>query len=157
VALTRAVDELNVTWSRTRSFGGKGVARRPSRWLAPLVEALTELAAAAEPVLDGSESVEIWRARLAAQRAALRRAAGPERPAHFEELRRRIVAWRLEAARQSGVPPKVLLHDITVDAIATSRPATMDELLEMPGFGPLKAGRYGAILLDLLAERAASA
>jgi DNA helicase-2/ATP-dependent DNA helicase PcrA len=157
VALTRAVDELQVSWSRTRSFGGKGVPRRPSRWLAPMVEALAEQAVDSEPVLGGGESIERWRARLAEQRAALRRAAGPERPAHFEELRRRIVAWRLEAARQSGVPPKVLLHDITVDAIATGRPTTMDELLEMPGFGPVKAGRYGPLLLDLLAERAASA
>ncbi|HWE57860.1 MAG TPA: ATP-dependent DNA helicase UvrD2 [Acidimicrobiales bacterium] len=165
VALTRAVDELHISWAATRTYGSaaKPVPRRPSRWLDAVVTALE-----AERADSVAPPAGEWRARLSRQRAQLResaeragRPAGRHRPANWpapdEQVRSAVVAWRLEAARHSGVPPQVLLHDVTVDALAALRPATMDELLTMPGFGPVKAARYGPVLLDILADRAQSA
>ena len=162
VALTRAVEELHVSWSATRSFGGRPVPRQPSRWLEAVADAASDMAYDA-PQADG-----LWRDRLAAQRAALRQSAaragrplGRRTPEHWpaadDRLRQSLLAWRLEAARASGVPPQVLLHDVTVEAMASLRPRTMDELLTIPGFGAVKAGRYGPVLLDILGERAESA
>lgn len=165
VALTRAVDALSVSWARSRSFGGRSVSRQPSRWLADIE------AAAGEPVPSGGGDdmgTAGWRRRLDEQRIGLLQAGGPSpkrssrrlAPGGAEPdpiLRRALREWRLKAARDSGVPPQVLLHDATVDALAAIRPSTSAELLAVPGFGPVKAKRYGAPILGILAERAVPA
>lgn len=157
VAMTRAVDDLRLSWAATRTFGGHAVDRRPSRWLEAVLDACAAEADHAERLGAERRAVD-WRARLREQRLALREhsAPAPRRPAE-EATRRALVAWRLEMARHSGVPPRVLLHDATLNAIAERPPATMDELLSMPGFGAVKAARYGPLILDLLAERRVSA
>ncbi|HET9075516.1 MAG TPA: ATP-dependent DNA helicase UvrD2 [Acidimicrobiales bacterium] len=167
VALTRAVEHLTVSWARSRSFGGRPVPRRPSRWLGSIEAAIDTGAGPGGPGAGSTASAEQWRRRLAEQRAGLRQGAplppqpGPGARGAWPEpdpaVRDAIRAWRLETARHTGVPPAVLLHDATVDALARRRPATMDELLAVPGFGPVKAQRYGAPILDILGERAESA
>jgi DNA helicase-2/ATP-dependent DNA helicase PcrA len=179
VALTRAARELRVSWASTRMLGGRPVPRRPSRWLDAVATA-SEQAVAVGAKSEGPE----WRDRVAAgvaeQREALgraatqagragdriaglaaRRPAGRRTPADWPEtddrLRRLLLTWRSETARGTGVPPAVLLHDITLEALAALRPGTMDELLAVPGFGPVKACRYGPVLLDILSDRAQSA
>ncbi len=61
-------------------------------------------------------------------------------------------AWRIEQARRRGVPPYVILHDRTLDAIASSLPGSRDELRGMPGIGPAKLDAFGAAILDLVAS-----
>jgi superfamily II DNA helicase RecQ len=73
------------------------------------------------------------------------------------DLVRSLRAWRLETARTSGVPAYVVLHDVTLEALAALRPTTVEQLLAVPGLGPVKAGRYGPSLLSLVADRVASA
>lgn len=68
-----------------------------------------------------------------------------------------LKSWRSETARASGVPAYVVMHDTTLKALASLRPGNLDELLTVPGLGPVKADRYGAVLLALVADRAASA
>ena len=86
---------------------------------------------------------------------------GPRLPGGWPEpdpdLIRSIRTWRLETARATGVPAYVVLHDATVEALAALRPHTSEQLLEVPGLGPVKAGRYGPSLLSIVADRAASA
>ena len=173
VALTRAGQELHVSWAASRSFGARTVPRRPSRWLEAVV-ASAESSAAASGSAAGPAAGSGWPSvaapsdRLAAARAALResaaRAGRPARrptPRHWPEaddsLRRALLAWRLDAARTTGVPPHVLLHDVTVEALAALQPATMEELLAVPGFGAVKAARYGPVLLDIVGMPARSA
>ena len=67
-----------------------------------------------------------------------------------------LQAWRAEVARAAGIPAYVVLHDATVAALASLRPRTTDELLRVPGLGPVKASRYGPTLLSLLCDRAAA-
>jgi ATP-dependent DNA helicase RecQ len=64
----------------------------------------------------------------------------------------RVRAWRLGRARDTSVAPFVILHDRTMVEICRRRPATLEELLEVPGVGPAKAERFGQELLRLLSK-----
>ena len=59
-------------------------------------------------------------------------------------------AWRSEVARKRGVPAYVVLHDSTIDGIATSRPATLAQLRGIPGIGDKKLEHYGDELIALV-------
>jgi ATP-dependent DNA helicase RecQ len=59
-------------------------------------------------------------------------------------------AWRSEVARKRGVPAYVVLHDSTIDGIATSRPATLTRLRDIPGIGDKKLEHYGDELIALV-------
>jgi ATP-dependent DNA helicase RecQ len=60
-------------------------------------------------------------------------------------------AWRIEQARRRGVPPYVILHDLTLDAIASSLPGSREALLDLPGIGPAKLDALGDAILALVA------
>jgi ATP-dependent DNA helicase RecQ len=61
-------------------------------------------------------------------------------------------AWRSEVARKRGVPAYVVLHDSTIDGIATQRPATLEQLRGIPGIGDKKLEHYGEELIALVKE-----
>jgi DNA helicase-2/ATP-dependent DNA helicase PcrA len=161
VALTRAATQLHCSWSRQRVFGNRSLRRDPSPWLDLLV-------AGRPPVRGGPHAADHWRRQLAEQRLGLRDAARTT----GRQVRRRMPtgwpdpdadtvaslrSWRLETARTSGVPAYVILHDSTLEALASLRPKSTEELLDVPGLGPVKANRYGPSLLSIVAERVASA
>lgn len=60
--------------------------------------------------------------------------------------------WRRKAARASGVPPFVILHDSTLELLAQRRPTTRAELESIPGIGPVKASRFGPALCGVVRE-----
>jgi ATP-dependent DNA helicase RecQ len=68
----------------------------------------------------------------------------------FEALR----GWRVEVARDKGVPPYVIFHDKTLAAIATERPVDESELRLISGVGEKKVGRYGEDLARIVREAA---
>ena len=59
-------------------------------------------------------------------------------------------AWRSDVARTRGVPAYVVLHDATIDGIATSRPTTLAGLRNIPGIGDKKLEHYGDELIALV-------
>jgi ATP-dependent DNA helicase RecQ len=59
-------------------------------------------------------------------------------------------AWRSQIARKRGVPAYVVLHDSTIDGIATSRPTTLAQLRAIPGIGDKKLEHYGDELIELV-------
>ncbi len=159
VALTRAERQLSCSWAATRAFGGHSVPREPSPWLAAITATTGAGSAGASeaPVVDAAA----WRARLRQQRAHL--AIGP-RPAGARsrrppsqlaspdpEILESLRAWRAQRARAAGVPAHVVLHDRTLAALATLRPSSAEELLEVPGVGSVQVARFGASLLAVLA------
>jgi ATP-dependent DNA helicase RecQ len=113
------------------------------------------LAGDCRAVLRGERRVGLRRdpapARPAARgKGAVRPAAtidDPEVEALFQKLRR----WRLETAREQGVPPYVIFHDATLLAIARTRPGSRHALDGLPGVGAAKLERYGAALLAVIA------
>ena len=60
-------------------------------------------------------------------------------------------SWRLQRARQDGVPAYVVFTDRTLVELAERRPTTLIALSGIPGIGPAKLERYGDEMLDLLA------
>jgi ATP-dependent DNA helicase RecQ len=62
----------------------------------------------------------------------------------------KLRAWRSEVARKHGIPAYVVLHDATIDGIASSRPRTQEQLRGIPGIGDKKLERYGQDLIALV-------
>jgi ATP-dependent DNA helicase RecQ len=94
-----------------------------------------------------------WRNR--AIRARSRRGDLAPRPAGQGEagdaaLLAALRAWRSEVARSHGVPAYVVLHDSTIDGIATSRPTTLEQLRGVAGIGDKKLEHYGAELIAMV-------
>jgi DNA helicase-2/ATP-dependent DNA helicase PcrA len=167
VALTRAATELRCSWARQRTFGTRPVPRDPSPWLDRIAGPGGTNLVGATPGPRGPSSQE-WRERFDQQRRGLReRSQSARRPIRSRlpegwadpdpDLVRSLRSWRLETARTSGVPAYVVLHDVTLEALAALRPTTVEQLLAVPGLGPVKAARYGPSLLSLVADRVVSA
>ena len=94
---------------------------------------------------------------LALPRRARRRAAcaGRHSPVVREKVEwtpvaERLRAWRLERAREDGVPPYVVFHDKVLHEIAATQPRSLGELSQIAGVGPAKLDRYGEDVLALL-------
>ena len=77
--------------------------------------------------------------RPAAKRANPQALTSDEDEALFQRLRR----LRKELADEAGVPPYVVFSDATLRGMATARPSTRDELLQVSGVGTTKLRRYG--------------
>jgi ATP-dependent DNA helicase RecQ len=67
------------------------------------------------------------------------------------DLVERLRAWRRERAQADGVPAFHVLHDATLRALASARPASVAELAAVKGLGPAKIERYADDLLGMLA------
>ncbi|GAA3671062.1 ATP-dependent DNA helicase UvrD2 [Arthrobacter ginkgonis] len=154
VGITRARVHLSLSWSLSRTPGGRA-HRRPSRFL------------------DGLRPASAGRTGQSAAGTRRRRPAGPplcrvcgtllataaERKlgrcancppdydeAVFEELR----AWRLKVSQDAAVPAFVVFTDATLMAMAEAKPADVSGLAKVPGVGRSKLERYGQDVLDIL-------
>jgi ATP-dependent DNA helicase RecQ len=118
-----------------------------------------KLTESARGVLKGETEILLREApagtRVRASRIKSRRGDLAPRPAGQGEpadaaLRTSLRAWRSEIARKRGVPAYVVLHDSTIDGIATSRPVTLTQLRNIPGIGDKKLEHYGDELISLV-------
>ena len=66
----------------------------------------------------------------------------------FENLRK----LRTELARKEGLPPYSIFHDRTLREMATRRPASPREMLEVVGVGEITFRKYGRFFLDLISS-----
>jgi ATP-dependent DNA helicase RecQ len=110
----------------------------------------------ARPVLRGERPLQLRRdpqARRSRPQDAFTIAAGTD--ARAEDLFQRLRAWRLSEARRQQVPPYVIFHDATLQALARTRPATRGALAAIPGIGTSKLDRYGEAVLAVIAGEAA--
>jgi ATP-dependent DNA helicase RecQ len=129
--------------------------------LAPDSEAFgaLKLTDSARGVLKGETEVmlreQLPGSRLRATRTKSRRGdIAPVSPGRTEpgdaNLTGALRAWRSEVARTRGVPAYVVLHDATIDGIATSRPTTLTQLRGIAGIGDKKLEHYGDELIALV-------
>ena len=141
VALSRAHEELHLSWARRRNDRN----RQPSPWLARLADTI-DSASEPSPDVDPATRLEPARRRLSSGR----RESVPDVPAADEPLFNALKDWRRHLARAAKVPAYVVFDDRTLGAVARNRPVSRGELLDLPGIGPVKAERYGEALLDLV-------
>ncbi len=66
----------------------------------------------------------------------------------FERLR----IWRRDIANREGIAPFMVFGDATLIQLATKLPKTRDDLLQVSGVGEHKANKYGAALLEVIAQ-----
>ncbi|AHI24633.1 ATP-dependent DNA helicase RecQ [Komagataeibacter xylinus] len=112
----------------------------------------------ARPILRGEEQIMLREDATEDLKAAGRASGSGQRPqmadltpeaaARYEALRQ----WRLGEAREQEIPPYVIFHDAVLHDIALERPTTLDELGMIRGVGGSKLARYGAAVLDVLAD-----
>ena len=77
-------------------------------------------------------------------------ALGPDLQSLFDALRAR----RRELASAQGVPPYVIFHDTTLEAMAEHQPTTREEFAELPGVGEKKLERYAETFIEVIAGHA---
>ena len=114
----------------------------------------------ARPLLKGEETLPLRRdARrvgMGGGRGATRRRPGTPSappaedldPALWEALR----ACRTELAREQGVPPYLIFHDRTLQALALEQPRDLDAFGAISGVGERKREKYGPAFLRVLEE-----
>ena len=112
-----------------------------------------KLTEASRSVLRGACEVHVRRDAAAPKKRrrepvarAARAALGPEHQALFDALRAR----RRELATAQGVPPYVIFHDTTLEAMADQQPLTLEEFAALPGVGEKKLERYATAFIEVI-------
>ncbi len=163
VGVTRARDQLQISWATARSPGGRG-SRSASRFLSQLLD--DDQRKAARPVRAGSRSRRGKAAALAHCRVCTRpltdirerklgRCTGC--PSSYDEgLFDALRQWRRQQAADDKVPAYCIFTDATLTALAELQPRDAGALVRVPGIGPTKVEKYGDDIVALcLAEHPA--
>jgi len=161
VGITRAREVLSLSWALARSAGGRRV-RRPSRFLAELPELVGVRggpggAAAAgrrdrSPARGPALCRVCGKTLMGAVDRKLRRCAGC--PSSIDEpLFDALRDWRRARAAEQQQPAFCVFTDATLTAIAETRPASVAELVTVPGVGAAKLAKYGDEVLAIIAAR----
>lgn len=69
-----------------------------------------------------------------------------------ESLLEVLKTWRSVEGKARSVPLYMIATNKTLDALATNKPTSTQQLMAIPGVGPKMAERYGAELLELICE-----
>lgn len=84
---------------------------------------------------------------------ALRPVAGGERDT--SPLREALRQWRMNIAAEKSLPAFAIMHDSTLDELCWKRPADLQELRKISGFGEKKTEMYGSQIIAVIRNYAA--
>lgn len=132
VGITRAKRHLHLSYGKARTSGGRA-SRRTTRFLEGLWPNDTQGRHQA--------SRKTRRQETAAQLAGLD---------VDEELFERLRQWRADLAQHTAKPAFTVFQDLTLAAIATAKPQTLQQLGLLRGVGAVKLERYGPDILKLV-------
>jgi DNA helicase-2/ATP-dependent DNA helicase PcrA len=155
VGLTRARVHLAMSWSLSRSPGGRA-GRRPSRFLDGLHSSGGPSRSAARKATrrKGPAACRVCGRPLSAP-VARKLGRCEDCPSSYDEaLFERLREWRAEQAREQSVPAYVVFTDATLTALAEVVPTSEQQLLAVSGVGRTKLDRYGADVLAICAGEA---
>lgn len=161
VGVTRAKDQLAISWSTSRSPGGRGT-RGPTRFLDPIgVRTSRTTASTWEPSarsgasrLSERSDKPIPKCRVCGRGltdpAPRKLGRCEDCPSSMDQnLYDALHAWRAERAAEESMPAFVIFTDATLTAIAEARPTDERELLRIPGIGRTKLTKYGESVLNI--------
>ncbi|MGQ0616493.1 MAG: UvrD-helicase domain-containing protein [Acidimicrobiia bacterium] len=149
VGVTRAGDELHLSWARVRAFGARTSRRQRSPFLDEIDPLLAALAADDAPAPG---AVHVVAARQAVRSARSRRNlvdgddVSTDEAALLDDLR----SWRSRLARAAEVPAAAIADDLLLAEIVARRPAGTEALRAVPRLGPVWAERFGPDLLAIV-------
>ncbi len=105
-------------------------------------------------VRKGRKYPTVWMPdkRVRAARAPRDPSAPPRSPP--SNLRTALRSYRAGEARRRGWKPYQVFDNATLGRIVATRPATLDDLHAIKGLGDKRVRRYGAAVLDLVAQHA---
>ena len=133
VGVTRAREHLHISYARARAASGRGNRKRTR-------------------FLDG-----IWPETENVSRATRNRRRSKEMATEFElnhpddvALLNDLKAWRTIQASDERKPPYMILVDTVLMSIASSKPATIQELGRVKGIGMTKLDQYGSAILHVV-------
>ncbi|MFR9751266.1 ATP-dependent DNA helicase UvrD2 [Nocardia sp. 004] len=156
VGVTRAREQLRLSWALTRNAGGRRTRRR-SRFLTGLVPDHSPASRIA-PATDAREQKRLptcrvcGRSLLNATDTLLGRCSGC--PAELDaELFAALQDWRREKAAESSIHVQSVLSINTLTAIAEQFPRDEQALAAVPGMGDYKMRQFGADVLAIVASR----
>lgn len=101
------------------------------------------------PILRGERSVTL-RIDQEPVRASTRRPAPPAPDADDQPLWQALKDCRKQLAEEHQVPPYVIFHDSTLQAMLEARPLSRMELLALPGVGQTKLDKFGAAFIEVI-------
>lgn len=111
-----------------------------------------QLASRAEQVARGTEAFSLR--RIEALKPARTKKAPKAKVLEVADADRQLLAslkaLRLSLAQERKVPAFVILHDTTLNEIAHTRPATLDEMASINGIGPRKLEQFGPAFLEIV-------
>ncbi len=161
VGVTRAKQQLHISWSTSRSPGGRG-QRGPTRFLDPLHVRTSSRPTAWEPATERAERSSRSGRPIPKCRVCGRGLLDPgarklgrceDCPSSIDqELYDALIAWRTEQAAGESMPAFVILTDATLTAIAETRPADEQALRKIPGIGHTKISKYAEPILKICAR-----
>jgi DNA helicase-2/ATP-dependent DNA helicase PcrA len=159
VGVTRAREHLGLSWSLSRTPGGRG-NRRPSRFLDGLRPGgsakgdtrsggVAERGSGERRQSRGPVTCRVCGKALV-EAVARKLGRCPDCPSALDEaLFERLRDWRLERAQEQGLPAYCIFTDATMTAIAEACPGSAGELASIPGIGQAKLDKYGQDVLIL--------
>ena len=156
VAMTRARDELCVSWASAREPGGRA-NRGSSPFLSPLLDGTPGVAAQRRERSKRNRAALHCRECGGALSNAREKKTGrcADCPASYDEaLFERLREWRLARAAQDSVPAFVVFTDATLQLIAEHVPSDQRGLRAISGVGPGKIAKYGDEVLALVSGKA---
>ena len=103
---------------------------------------------ASQNILRGEETIELRRDIQKKPQGRLTKTALPDdiEIALWEDLREK----RRQLAEVQGVPPYVVFHDKTLQAMAQKRPKQLKDFSRLPGVGERKLQKYGLDFLEVI-------
>lgn len=157
VGVTRARDELHVSWAVARTPGGRG-GRGPSRFLTKVSGLEASMPAAGRARRSGRKALTATcricqRPLTDSKERKLGRCIdcpSDYDAAMFDSLRE----WRRERAAEEKVPAYCVFTDATLTALAEMQPSDVASLVRVPGIGKAKLDKYGKAILALCVSEA---
>lgn len=140
VAITRAREEVHVSWAKRRTTS-RGVSdRKPSPWLASLLRSAGGVEVvevddhrALQYLSDSREQLQLSTERADVVRIALQK-------------------WRAARMKLTGISAQNILPDMVIDRIIAIHPQSIDDLAQIEGVGKVRAVAVGEQLLACVRE-----
>ena len=158
VGITRAREHLYLSWPLAAEPCGKANRRR-TRFLDGLVPGEDEprdgsrrsrVASTGAP----KNACVVCGARLGSPELKILGRCGEHAPETDHVMLTELRQWRTNLSKEMNVPAYVILTDATLRAITEKVPTTAEQLVSIPGIGPVKVEQFGEDIIAITSNYA---